>query len=100
MGAESGEAAGVEFHGPKKDASRTLPCLIGRNSHRSGIPEAVSRIDAARSSVRSRQRSSSEQRAAYRSICSSVVFGIQRKWPGGLTATMTDRWMRFAWRHA
>ena len=29
-------------------------------------------------------------------ICSSVVLRrFQRKWPGGLTATMTDRWMRF-----
>ena len=64
IGAESGSAAEVDSISPKKDASRTLPSSIGRNPHRSGMCAAVRVIDAARSSVRSRQVSSFEQRAA------------------------------------
>ena len=58
IGAESGAAADVDSIRPKNDASRTLPCLIGRNTQRSGMSAAVRRIDAARSPVRALHASS------------------------------------------
>jgi hypothetical protein len=50
-----GVTADVEVKSPKKEAICTLLFLIGRNSHRSGMFDAVRLIDAARSGVRLRQ---------------------------------------------
>src|SRR6266511_152732 len=74
IGAEIGAASEVlDSISPRKEATRTLPSLIGRNHQRSGISASVRRIVAARSSVRFPQLSSLEQSSALRRICSSVV---------------------------
>src|SRR4051812_50020129 len=46
-GEEIGAASDVVSISPKKEASRTLPSLIGRNIQRSGMVAAGRRIDAA-----------------------------------------------------
>ena len=56
---------------------------------------AVFLMVAARSPVRAWHEASFAQSAAYFAICSSVVFGYQRKSPGGLTPIMTERLMLF-----
>src|SRR3954453_3966681 len=62
-GAERGAEAEVEFIRPKKEAMRTLPFLIGRNHHRSGMCAFVHLMLAARSRVRARQVAALLQRA-------------------------------------
>jgi hypothetical protein len=61
---------------------------------------AVLRIDAARSSVRLAQDASSAHSREYRPISASVCLGSQRKWPGGFTSIITDRWMLAGYRQA
>jgi hypothetical protein len=94
QGAASGPAPSVvAFIRPKNAPALTLPSLIGRNHQRFGMFWEANRSEAARSSVRLLHATSFEQSAAYRPICSSVVFSSQTKWPGGLTPSITDRWM-------
>ena len=85
---------------PKNAPSLTLPFRIGRNHQWSGMWLDAESIDAARSGVRARHDASSAQSAAYRWICSPVVLASQRKWPGGLTPIMTERWIRCGYRQA
>ena len=98
IGDEIGAASEDESMSPKKEASRTLPRLIGRKSQWSGMWAAVRRIDAARSSVRARQPASPAHSFEYCRICASVVCGLQTKCPGGLTAIITERRMLFGCR--
>ena len=51
--------------------------------------------DATRSSVRALQLSSFAHTRAYRCIELVGVLAYQRKWPGGLTPIITERWMLF-----
>ena len=94
-GAESGEAALVECIKPKNAPSRALPGLMRRKPQRSGIARDSLRIVAARLFVRPLQDASRAQTAAYLRTCSSLIRGYQRKFPGGLAPTSTDRWMLF-----
>ena len=92
-GLESGEATLVAWNRPKKAPICALPGLMRRKPQRSGIVRDARRIVPARSLVRVLQASSCAHRAAYLRTCSSEIRGYQRKLPGGLTPTITERWM-------
>ncbi len=100
LGEEIGAAASVECIRPKNDPILALPGLILRKPQRSGMFLAVAAKVAARSLVRELHDSSRAQSAAYLRICSSVSSGYQMKFPGGLTPTITLRWMLVGWRQA
>ena len=93
-GPESGEATLVAWKRPKKAPICVLPGLMRRKPQRSGS-SASARIVAVRSFVRALQAWSRAQTAAYLRTCSSVIRGYQRKLPGGLTPTSTERSMLF-----
>ena len=99
-GAAIGAAASVECIRPKNAPTRALPGLIRRKPQRPGIVREVSRMVAARSFVRELQASSRAQSAAYLCSCSSLRRGYQMKLPGGLTPTITERWMLAGCRQA
>ena len=79
---------------------RTLPFLIGRNHQWSGMWAAVLVID--RGEVVGPHaagcRPCAQSARVALDLLRPIVFAFQRKWPGGLTPIITERWMLFGYR--